>query len=142
MKMSTHESAVAHSKVKISSDRSFGVVFGVVFALIGLWPLLRDGNPRLWALGLAAAFLLVAFTKPQLLAPLNRLWARFGLLLHHIVNPVIMAFIYFGAVVPTGLVLRAMRKDLLRLKRDSAAKSYWIVREPPGPSSGSMAKQF
>jgi hypothetical protein len=143
MKMSsTHESVASYSAVKVASERSFGLVFAGFFAIVGVWPWLMGGELRLWAIGLAAAFLLVAFAAPRLLAPLNRLWARLGRFLHHIVNPVIMAFIYFGALVPTALVLKAKRKDLLRLTRDKSARSYWIVREPPGPARGSMSKQF
>jgi hypothetical protein len=140
--MSTHESGASYSKVKVGSERSFGIVFAAVFALIGVWPWLFGRSPRLWALALAAIFLAAAFAAPKLLAPLNRLWFRFGLLLHRVVNPIVMAFLYFGAVVPTGLVLKALRKDLLRLSLDKSAATYWIERNPPGPRRGSMQKQF
>jgi hypothetical protein len=80
--------------------------------------------------------------RPQLLSPLNQLWFRLGLLLHHVVNPVLMFLIYYSTVLPTGLVLRALGKDVLRLKLDHASTSYWIVRAPPGPGAGSMEKQF
>ena len=79
---------------------------------------------------------------PRVLAPLNIIWFRLGLLLHHVVNPVIMAVVYYGAVVPMGLLLKARGKDLLRLKRDPDATTYWIVRDPPGPAPGSMKQQF
>ena len=71
-----------------------------------------------------------------MLNPLNRIWLKFGLLLHRVVNPVIMALLFYGTVLPTGLIARAMGKDLLRLKREPNADSYWIVRAPPGPSPG------
>lgn len=129
-------------KVAMGSERSFGIVFACVFALIGLVPLLLGHDLRIWALVVAAIFLAVAFLAPRLLAPLNWLWFKFGLLLHHIVNPVIMALIFFGAVLPTAVMVRLFGKDLLRLKRDASAKSYWIERDPPGPEPESMTRQF
>lgn len=129
-------------KVTAGSERSFGIVFACVFALIGVVPWLLGHGLRLWALIVAAIFLAAAYLAPALLSPLNRLWFRFGVLLHHVVNPVVMALIFYGAVLPTGLLVRAMRKDLLRLKRDPQAESYWIKREPPGPAPDSMTRQF
>ena len=79
---------------------------------------------------------------PRLLQPLNRLWFKLGLLLHHVVNPVIMALMFYGAMLPMALLLRWLGKDLLRLKREPEAQSYWIAREPPAPAPGSMSKQF
>lgn len=140
--MAANSDIVEHRKTAIGSEKSFGLVFGVVFLLISLTPLLRGAAPRWWALILATVFAVLAFWAPALLAPLNRVWFRFGLLLHRIVNPLIMALLYFGAVVPIGLILRAQGKDLLRLKRDRAAPSYWIARDPAGPARGSMSKQF
>jgi len=140
--MSTNEPAISHRVVVRGSDRAFGIVFAVVFAIIGLWPLLSGRGLRLWALGIACLFLAVALLAPWLLAPLNRIWFRFGLVLHHIVNPVVMGLVYYFAVVPMGLILKARGKDLLRLKRDPEAPTYWIAREPPGPAPGSMSRQF
>ncbi len=140
--MATNEPAVSHRPVTRGSERSFGIVFAVVFCLIGLWPAKSGGAVRLWALAIALAFLAAAFLAPRLLAPLNLIWFRLGLLLHRVVNPLVMAVVYYGAVVPTGLILKARGKDLLRLKRDPDAKSYWIVRDPPGPPPGSMSRQF
>lgn len=139
--MATNEPTQSHRKVIAGSDRSFGIVFAVVFAVIGLLPL-AHGEIRSWALIVAAAFAICAFTVPQMLRPLNRLWLLFGLALHHVVNPIVMGFLYYGAVVPMGLLLRALGKDLLRLKRSDKSTSYWITREPPGPPPGSMSKQF
>jgi predicted membrane metal-binding protein len=140
--MQTTESIIEHRKVKLGSDRSFGVVFAAVFVVIALIPLLSGRGPLWWSLIVAAAFAAVALVAPGLLAPLNRLWFRFGLLLHRILNPVVMGFIFFGAFLPMGLLVRLLGKDLLRLKRDASAETYWIVRDPPGPSAGSMKKQF
>ena len=112
--------------------------FALLTALNGwhagrIWP---------WTAALAAAFLVAALLRPALLNPLNHLWLKFGLLLHKIVNPVIMALLFYGTVLPTGLIARAMGKDLLRLKREPDAASYWIVRTPPGPAPDTMKDQF
>jgi hypothetical protein len=126
----------------MGSERAFGVVFACVFALIGLVPWALGHGLRSWALIVAAVFLAAAYIAPRLLTPLNYAWFKFGLLLHHVVNPIVMALIFYGAVLPTGLAVRAFGKDLLRLKRDPAAKSYWIERDPPGPAPESMTRQF
>ncbi|MBM3488124.1 MAG: hypothetical protein FJX67_16070 [Alphaproteobacteria bacterium] len=125
-----------------SSDRGFGLVMAAVFAIIGVWPALFSGPPRLWSLAVAALFLAAAGAAPRLLAPLNRLWTRFGVLLHRVMNPVVMAIVFYGTVVPIGLVMRALGKDPLRLRRDRAATTYWIAREPPGPAPETMKNQF
>ncbi len=140
--MNTTETVTEHRKVKLGSERGFGIVFAVVFVLIALLPVWSGRLPHWWALAIAIAFLAAAFLAPRLLAPLNRLWFKFGLLLHHIVNPLVMGLIFFSTFLPIGLLLRAFGKDLLRLRRDPAAASYWIVRDPPGPAAGSMGKQF
>jgi hypothetical protein len=137
-----HESYDRHEEIKRSSERSFGIVFAVVFAVIGLLPLAFAGGLRLWALAVAAAFLLCAFVFPTLLAPLNRLWLRFGLLLHKIVSPVVLWIMFFLVVTPTGLLMRALGKDPLRLKFDRNLASYWIERVPPGPPPESFKDQF
>jgi len=128
--------------VQMGSERSFGIVFAVVFALIGVWPLKAGGDLRLWALGLAVAFLAVAFVAPGLLKPLNLLWFKFGLLLHKIMTPLIMGLLFFLTVTPVGMLMRATGKDPMRLKRDPTAATYWISRDPPGPKPDSMKNQF
>ena len=140
--MSVNEPIVERRKTVVGSNRSFGVVFAVVFAMIGLWPVPFGGLPRWWAVIPALMFLALALIAPRLLSPLNRAWFYVGLALHRVVNPVVMAIIYYGTVVPMGLILKARGKDLLRLKRDPQAESYWIPRDPPGPARGSMTKQF
>jgi hypothetical protein len=125
-----------------STERSFGLVFAFVFSLVGVWPMRVGAPPRPWALALAALFLTTGLLRPALLAPMNAAWFRLGVILHSIVNPVIMAVIYYGGVVPTGVALKLLGKDVLRLKRDRSAGSYWIVRQPPGPAPSSMRKQF
>lgn len=140
--MATHESHTSHTDVKIGSERSFGLVFAFVFTVIGLLPLKDGGEIRLWALGAAAAFAIVALTMPRMLKPLNLLWFRFGMVLHHVVTPVVMGLLFFGVVTPVGLLMRATGKDPMRLKRDPAATTYWIDRTPPGPAADSMKNQF
>lgn len=125
-----------------SSDRSFGLVFTIFFGVIGLWPLLHGAPVRVWAWAASGVFLLAALVRPQLLGPLNRLWTRFGLLLHHVVSPVAMGVIYFGAILPMGLLMRALGKRPLQLGFDHDAKSYWIPRDPPGPDSKTMSDPF
>ena len=140
--LATHERLVRDEEIQGSSNRSFGLLFAVVFAVVGLWPLIHGDAPRLWPLGLALAFLVVASLRPALLSPLNRLWTRFGLLLHRVVNPIIMALLFFSTVTPTGLVMRLLGKDPLRLRFQPEAKSYWIARQPPGPPPEGMKNQF
>ena len=128
---------------KQGSDRSFGYVFAVVFALIGLFPLWRLDAPRWWALAIAAAFVLIAVLYPQALGPLNHLWLAFGRLLHRIVSPLVMGAVFFLAVTPTGLIMRLRRPDLLSLRRRPDLSSYWIEREAETlPPSETMKKQF
>jgi hypothetical protein len=135
---------------EMGSDRSFGLVFASVFALIGTWPALGLGWPprldpsalRLWSLALAAGFLAAALLYPSLLHGLNRLWFAFGSLLGRVMSPVIMGLLFVVAVVPTALVMRLVGRDLLRLKIDRQSKSYWLVRDPPGPARDSMSNQF
>jgi hypothetical protein len=138
--MSTHEPVVSHRKIVTGSNRSFALVFAGFFAIVGLLPLVRGNPVRWWALGIAAVLLAVGFAAPQVLAPPNRLWSRLGLALSRFVSPVLMAIVYYVAVVPTGLIIRARRKDPLRLKREPGAPTYWIKRDPPG--AGSMSRQF
>lgn len=138
----THETHKRTDQVKRGSDRTFGIVFTVVFALIGLWPLISGGGPRLWALIVAGAFLAVALIYPKILGPLNLVWFRFGMLLHRVVSPVILGLMFFVSVTPIALIMRALGKDPLRLKFDPDAETYWLTREPPGPSPDSLKNQF
>ena len=137
-----HERLTEDHPITGSSDRSFGVVITIALTVVGLFPL-RNGEPiRWWSLAVAGMILVVTLVRAELLAPFNRVWFRFGLFLHRIVNPVIMAVIYFAVVTPTGLIMRAVGKDPLRLRRDPNAESYWIHRTPPGPEPESMTNQF
>jgi hypothetical protein len=140
--MKTHEDLTRTQAVKQTSDRFFGLTFFVVFLAIALWPLLRHGPIRLTALGLALGFLIVSLITPKLLGPLNRLWLKFGALLHSITSPVILGVMFYLVITPIGLIMRLAGKDLLRLKFDPGCQSYWIKREPPGPEKESLIKQF
>ena len=140
--MSTHEDFDREEHIKGSSNRSFGLVFAVVFFLIGLFPLLGSGSIRLWSLGLGAAFLIVSLLRPQVLQPLNKLWTRFGLLLNKIVSPVMLAALFFLVVTPTGLLMRLFSGNPLKPGFDRKAESYWVKRDPPGPKPESMSNQF
>ena len=142
MKASFHEKLTRSEEVKGSSNRSFGMVFAVVFAIIGFWPLISSGSVRLWVLALALVFLSLALFAPKTLTPLNRLWLKFGLLLHKVVNPVVMAVMFFVVITPTALVVRFLGKRLLDKSFDPDAESYWIHREPPGPEPADMKNQF
>lgn len=139
---STHEDLRRAHDVAGSSDRSFGFVFAGFFAILGALPLIGGGEPIIWLWALAAAFAAVAILFPKTLASANRLWMKFGLLLGRIVNPVVMGIVFFIAVTPTGLMMRALGKDPLRLKFDKETDSYWIDRTPPAPAPDSMKRQF
>ena len=125
-------------KIKISSNKSFGIVFFIVFLIISLYPLIKDGNLRLWSLIVSLIFLILGLTNSIILTPLNRLWFKFGIFLGKIVSPIILGTIFFLIVTPTGLLLRLFGKDVINLKYNNN-NSYWI--EKTGPKSN-MKDQF
>ena len=141
--LDVHEDFRRKEEVKGSSNRGFGLVFAAVFAIFTFSPL-THGDPIRWKwFGIPAlAFLAAALLFPKVLTPLNWVWTRFGLLLHHVMNPLIMGLLFFLTVTPVGLVMRLMGKDPLRLKFDRSAKTYWIERTPPGPAPDTMRRQF
>ena len=141
-KHKTHEDFGRETLGGPGSERGFGLVFATVFLIVGLWPLLSGSAPRLWSLGIAAAFLAIALAAPKVLGPLNRLWYRFGLLLNRIVSPVVLAVLFFATVMPIGLIMRLSGKDILRMRFEPDASTYWIERKPPGPDPQMMPKQF
>jgi hypothetical protein len=142
MTQSSHEVFVRDEKIVTGADRSFGLVMTVALAAVTALNAWHSGKLWPWTGGLAALFVAAALLRPSVLHPLNLVWLRFGLLLHKVVNPVVMALLFYGTVLPTGLIMRLMGKDLLRLKRQPDADSYWIVRRPPGPSPETMRDQF
>jgi hypothetical protein len=139
---SIHEVFTRSEEVVAGSDRSFGLVMAAVLAAVTSLNAWHSGRLWPWTGGLAALLLAAALLRPSVLHPLNLIWLKFGLLLHRVVNPVVMALIFYGTVLPTGLVMRMLGKDLLRLKRQPNTDSYWIVRKPPGPSPETMRDQF
>ncbi len=140
-KPSFHESYEREEEIVGSSDRSFGIVFTVVFTVIGLWPLLGANPPRWWSLAIAAAILAVSLLRPGLLARPNKLWMRFGLLLHKVTNPIIMGLLFFVVMTPMGLGRRLFVRDPMNLKRREDLESYWVSRDEAQRAS-SMEKQF
>tara|TARA_B110000263_G_C14876640_1_gene315455 strand:- start:28 stop:432 length:405 start_codon:yes stop_codon:yes gene_type:complete len=129
----------SHTATEKSSEKSFGVVFSIVFLIIALYPLTSSASIHIWPLAISALFLLLAFLAPAILILPNKLWFKFGMLLGSIVAPIVMALVYFITVLPIGLIMRLLGKDLLKLKLDKSAKSYWIERREP---IGSMKNQF
>ena len=127
---------------KPGAERAFGLVFAGVFLLVSLWPIIERAPLRAWALGVAAVFALCACLAPRVLAPLNRLWLRFGGLLHRIVSPIVLGVLFFGVIAPYALVMRFAGRDALLLRKRSARRSYWVRREPPGPPPDSLRNQF
>ena len=123
---------------KISSNRSFGILFSIVFAVIAFWPLLNDGSIRIWPLPISLFFLILGLINSRVLGPLNLIWVKFGELLGRFIAPIVMAIIYFFILTPIGLFMRFIGKDLINLKITNI-KSYWIKRQK---NIGSMKRQF
>ena len=124
-------------KIKVSSNKSFGIVFFIVFLAVSFYPVINNEEFRLWALVTATIFLILGLVNSSILTPLNILWFKFGMLLGRIVSPIVMALVFFVVVTPTGLIMKFFQKDLLKLKR-SNKKSYWIERK----SKSEMKNQF
>ena len=123
---------------KISSNRSFGILFSIIFAVIAFWPLKSLGEIRVWSLVVASIFLLLGLINSKLLYPLNFVWVKFGELIGKVVAPLVMALVFFIILAPIGLFLRLIGKDLLNIKLNKN-KTYWIKRDKePGP----MKRQF
>jgi predicted membrane metal-binding protein len=137
-----HEDFKRGDDVSQGSERQFGLVFAAVFAVIGLIPLIDGEAVRWWALVPAIAFAVIAFVYPKVLSPFNRWWFCFGLLLHKVVSPIVLGLMFLLAITPVGLLMRALGKDLLKLRFDRNAESYWIERNPPGPEPESLKNQY
>jgi hypothetical protein len=142
MKHSIHEVFSREEKLVAGSDRSFGAVLAAALVAVTLPNAWHSGRLWPWTGGLAALLMAAAFFRPSILNPLKRAWLKLGRLLHGVGSPIVMGLLFYGAVLPTGLVVRMMKKDLLRLKREPDAESYWIARQPPGPSPETMKNQF
>ena len=127
------------SNIKISTNRSFGLVFFIFFLIIGFWPLINMQEIRTWSLLLAMPFLILGIINSKLLTPLNLLWSRLGIFLGSIIAPIIMAFVFFFVVTPTSFFMKILGKDLLNKKYKKNEKSYWIKRKI---LKSSMRNQF
>ena len=145
-KQINHENLAERDEVNIGGNRAFGFVFAIVFVVVALLPVFagsgQNNTVRVWALVVSAVFAITALARPQMLKPLNKIWFRFGLLLHKIVNPLIMGLIFFLVITPIGLVMRSFGKKPLKTGFDTSVGSYWIDRVPPGPAPDSMKRQF
>jgi len=137
-----HETLIRDESVRPGSPRAFGIVMAAAFALLALLSWWLAGHAWAWMAPIAITFCTVALLWPAALEPLNRVWFKIGILLNTVVNPVVMALIFYGAIWPTGLVMKMMGKKLLDLKREPDRDSYWIVRRPPGPAPDTMKDQF
>ena len=124
--------------IKIGSNRSFGILFAIVFILIALWPLIKGNEIRLWSLIISIIFLTLGLVNSKILTPLNKLWFKLGIFLGNFIAPIIMGIIFFFVVTPIGLIMRSIGKDLLNLKF-SNNKSYWIEKSCP---KSKMKNQF
>jgi len=126
------------NKIKISSNRSFGIVFFIFFLILSLWPLINEGNIRFSFIVISVIFLILGIINSKILTPLNHLWFKFGLFLGKIVSPIVMGVVFFFVVTPIGILMRLIGKDILSIKKNNY-KSYWI--EKSGPKS-KMKNQF
>tara|TARA_B100000575_G_C22928015_1_gene537935 strand:- start:166 stop:543 length:378 start_codon:yes stop_codon:yes gene_type:complete len=123
---------------KKASNRSFGLLFFIVFLIIACWPLLNSEAIRLWALTISLAFLILGILNSKILAPLNKGWVKFGELLGRIIAPFVMFLVFFIILTPIGIILKMFGKDLLKIKKNRLTKSYWIHRK----NITSMNRQF
>ena len=124
--------------VKIGSNKSFGIVFFIVFLLISLYPLTNHENIRIWSLIISLIFLILGLLNSKILNPFNKLWFKFGIILGRIISPIVMSIIFFFVVTPIALLMKLLKKDLLNLKFNKTS-TYWI--EKSGPKS-KMKNQF
>ena len=125
-------------EVKIGSNRSFGVVFFVVFLIIAIYPLINGEELRLWSLIISIVFLFLGLANSKLLNPLNKLWFKFGIFLGKIISPLVMGIIFFLVVTPIGILMKLLNKDLLNLRFNNN-RSYWIEKTEP---KSKMKNQF
>ena len=127
-----------NNEIKISSNKSFGIVFAIVFFLIALWPIIKSDDIRIWSLIVSIIFLILGIMNSSILTPLNKIWFRFGIFLGNFIAPVVMGIIFFFVVTPIGLIMRLLGRDLIKLKNNNE-NSYWIEKKD---AESSMRKQF
>ena len=126
------------SKIKVGSNKSFGIVFCIFFLIVSFYPLINDQGIRIWSLILSSIFFILGIQNSRLLTPLNILWFKFGMLLGRFVSPIVMGLVFFLVVTPTGIIMRLFKKDLLKLKKNNS-NTYWINRSE---SKSDMKNQF
>ena len=122
----------------LPTNRNFGIVFFIVFLIISFWPLLKSGDLRYWSLVVSVIFLILALLNSKILTPLNKVWMKFGFILGKIVSPIVIGFIFFFVVTPTGIIMRVLGKDLLNLKKNNQ-NTYWIKKDN---KNNNMKNQF
>ena len=127
-----------NSKIKIGSNKSFGIVFFTVFLIIAIWPLLNGYEIRYWSLIISIVFLLLGILNSKILTPLNKIWFKIGILLGNVISPIVMSIIFFLVVTPTSFIMKILGKDLLNLKKNTK-NSYWIKKQN---QNNRMKKQF
>ena len=124
--------------VKAGSNKSFGIVFFIFFLIIGIYPLINQDSIRIWSIVISIIFLILGLFNSKILTPLNILWFKFGMILGKFVSPIVMGIIFFLVVTPTGIIMKLLGKDLLKLKKNKS-KSYWIIRSE---DNSNMKNQF
>ena len=127
-----------NNKIKIGSNRSFGIIFSIVFLIIAIWPLLSTSEIRYWSLVISVIFLILGLIKSKILTPLNKIWFKIGITLGNLISPLVMGIVFFLVVTPTSIIMKILGKDLLNLKKNNN-KSYWIEKKKQNTS---MKKQF
>ena len=115
------------NNIKISTNRSFGIVFFLFFLILGLYPLFKNGDIRIWSIAVSIVFLILGLLNSKILSPLNKVWFKFGIILGNLVSPIVMGIVFFVIVTPTSLIMRVLGKNLLNLKKNNK-KTYWVVK--------------
>ena len=116
-----------NQKIKIGSNRNFGIVFFIVFLIIAFWPLLNNNEINYWSLAISITFLILGLANSKILTPLNKIWFKFGILLGNVIAPIVMGIIFFLIVTPTSIIMKILGKDVLNLKKNNN-NSYWIEK--------------
>ncbi len=126
------------TKIKLPTNKNFGIVFSIVFLIISLWPLLSQNEIRIWSLIISVIFFILGIFNSKLLLPLNKIWFKFGMFLGNFIAPIVMGIVFFLVVTPTALIMRLLGKDLLNLKKNNK-NSYWIEKDN---SNSNLKNQF
>ena len=125
-------------KIKLPSNRNFGIVFSIVFLIIAIWPILNQNEIRIWSIIISLIFLILGLINSKFLSPLNKAWFKFGLILGSVIAPIVMGIVFFFVVTPTGLIMKALGKDILALKKNKN-NTYWLEKDN---SNNNLKNQF